>query len=97
MISEQPTVTLRAHGLQAVIMDLKDRGAWRDHGGNPVTFQLGGLVLEREPLGAGAAVAKGETGLREQAERRRLWEAGGRAHKLTSRWHHTQCSPTRLW
>lgn len=59
VIPEQPTVTLMAQGLQAVIVDLKDKVGrerpWRSS--PPVTSQSWGLVLKREPLGAGATVS----------------------------------------
>lgn len=46
VVPEQPTVTLMAHGLQAVIVDLKDKVGMEKSWSEPVTSQLGGLVLE---------------------------------------------------
>lgn len=49
MIPEQPTVTLRAHGLQAVIMNLKDKMGTQDHARDSTTSQLGGLDWKENP------------------------------------------------
>ena len=49
VIAEQPTVTLMAHGWQAVVMDLKDKAGterlWRE----PRHLSAWGLLLQESP------------------------------------------------
>lgn len=68
MIPEQPTVTLMAQGLQAVIVDLKDKvGMERPQRSSPpVSSQTWGLVLKRGDCEC-KAYAPGETSGGERA------------------------------
>lgn len=90
MITEQSTVTLGTNSLQTVIVDLGAQKGNRNHAGDLVSSPLGSMDRKK-------ALGSKSNCWSERVERVYGAQPGGAVPELTSRWHHTQCSPVRLW